>query len=455
MSINKLFKNRYFLPVIQFFTSVVFILLIYGAIGVTTQDPDFAMILRNTNLSNLIVWSYWWPLIIATAILFGRFWCSICPMELVTSFFGKIGLRKKPNKLLKSGWIITLFYAVILIIGIHTFAIHRIPQYMAIYMLILFAIAIVSGLIWEKRTFCTCICPVGHLLGLYSLLSFKKLRVLDTNVCKSCKTKDCISKTNHYKFTGRSCTSELYPEKITDNRTCILCGQCHKSCTKDNIAIQKRKFAADLFTDIKLTWAETAFFIVISGFVVYEIFVERKVSKEFLMIIPDSINQSLNIAGSLSGTIKAIVLFVILPVIFYMILAILKKVIAKETWKKSFTQLVTVILPITASMHLLKTLFKTTSRIPYWDFVFSDPKGVKTAQLLSDNPELLNKGFLSVISPYTGIIAVLLSVAGLVLSLLIIRKQQYKNKTSRVISIFAVLVYSSIFVITLIVWRIF
>ena len=164
--INKLFNNRYFLAGYQLFTLAVFVLLIYGSIGIWTNDPDFAKILRNTNLSNLIVWSYWWPLIIVTAILFGRYWCSICPMELITSFFGKYGLRRKPGAVLKSGWVITLFYALILVLGIHTLAIHRIPRYMAIYMLILFATAVITGLIWEKRTFCTYVCPIGHLLGL-------------------------------------------------------------------------------------------------------------------------------------------------------------------------------------------------------------------------------------------------------------------------------------------------
>ena len=453
--INNIFKNKYFLLLSQALSLIAFVLIIYGGIGITTSDKDFAMILRNTNLSNLIVWSYWWPIIIVTAILFGRYWCSICPMELVTSLFGKIGLKMKPGKVLRSGWIITLFYAIILVLGIHTFAIHRIPQYMAIYMLLLFAVAIIAGLIWEKRTFCTYICPVGHLLGLYSLLSFSKLRVKDPAVCENCKTKDCISRSNHYKLTGRSCTSELYPAKIKDNRSCILCGQCHKSCTKDNIAIQKRRFASDLFTDIKLSRAEIAFFIVVSGFVVYEIFVEWKVSKKIIMAIPDWANHSLSISGNLAGTIKAIILFVLLPAIFYMIFATLKKALAKESWIRSFTQLVIIILPVTASMHLLKALFKTTSRIPYWDFAFSDPKGVKTAQLLTDDPGLLNKDILSVISPYISIAAILLSVGGVVLSLLIIRKQQHKNRTSGIISIFAVLVYASIFFVTLVAWRMF
>ena len=460
MRLNKLFKNKYFLPATQFFTLIVFVLLIYGAIGITTHDPEFSKILRNTNLSNLIVWSYWWPLIIVTAILFGRFWCSICPMELITSFFGKIGYRKKPNNLLKSGWVITLFFAVILIIGIHTFSIHRIPQHMAIYMLILLAVALIGGLIWEKRTFCTYICPIGHLLGLYSLLSFRKLRVTSTDVCENCKTKDCISKSNYYKFIGRSCTSELYPAKIKDNRSCILCGQCHKSCTKDNIAIQKQRFASDLFTGIKLSWAEIAFFIIVSGFVVYEIFVEWKVSKKIIMAIPDWANHALNFSGNLTGTVKAIILFVLFPFVFYVIFAIIKKAIAKESWRNSLTQLVIAILPVTASMHLLKAVFKTTSRIPYWDYAIPDPKGVLSAQLLTDNPDLLNKHIILTMSPYISMIALLLSIGGLLLSLLVIRKQKdnsskYRNKISKFITIIAVLIYAGIFLVTLSAWRMF
>ncbi len=453
--IQNLFKNKYFLLGFQFFTLIIFIALIYGGIGITTNDADFAKILRNTNLPNLIVWSYWWPLIIVSSILFGRYWCSICPMELVTSFFGKIGLKNKPGNILKSQWVSTLFYAIILIIGIHTLAIHRIPQYMAIYMLTLFSVAVVVGLIWEKRTFCTYVCPVGHLLGLYSMLSFSKLRVKDIDVCKSCKTKDCISSKNHYNFNARSCTSELYPAKLSDNKDCILCGQCFKSCTKDNIQIQKRSFAEDLFTTTNLKWAEIAFFIIISGFVVYEILSEWKVSKEIVMAVPHWVNDGLGIMGKFTGTVKAIVLFFVLPSVFYLTLALAKKMLTGENWKRSFTQLVMIILPVTASMHLLKALLKTTSRIPYWKFIASDPVGVDTATEIMQKPELLHSALLTnVISPIVSIFAILLPIMGLLLSFYVIKKQAHTNATSRLISLFAVIVYAGIFIVSMLGWRV-
>jgi len=453
--INKLFKKRFFLIGIQFFTLFVFVLIIYGAIGITTDDKSFAKILRNTNLSNLLIWSYWWPMIIVTAILFGRFWCTICPMELVTSFFSMFGFKRKPGLILKSGWIISLFYAMILILGIHTLAIHRIPQYMAIYMLILFSIAVISGVIWEKRTFCTYVCPVGHLLGLYSMLSTKQLRVKNTEVCKTCKTKDCISKTNHYNVTARSCTSNLYPAELTDNRSCIVCGQCHKSCTKDNISIQKRKIALDLFTDIKLSWAEISFFMMLSSFVIYEILSEWTFTKNILMIVPKWTNGILGLQGNFSGTIKAVILFVIFPFIFYTFFAVLKKIFAGEKLKSAFTQLVIVILPITASMHLLKALLKTTSRIPYWEHVWSDVKGVETARRIMEDSSYLNKDVLLQIAPIISVLSILLPVGALFLSIMIIRKQKNISNLSKGFSFVATFIYFSLFLIALLAWRYF
>ncbi len=447
--LNKIFKNKYILLFLQVINLIVFIAIIYASIGITTNDADFAKILRNTNFANLIVWSYWWPLIILTAILFGRFWCSICPMELLTSLFGMIGLKKKPGKILKSAWIITIFYAVILILGIHSLAIHRIPQYMAIYMLSLLFISVIVGLIWEKRTFCTYICPIGHLLGLYSLLSFFKLRVKDKTICDNCMTKDCISKKNHCKIVARSCTSELYPAKIKDNRSCILCGQCFSSCQKDNIAIQKQKINTNKLLNIRLSWAEIVFFMMISAFVVYEILSESHISKQILMIVPSWTNKFLNIPASLHGTVKALILFVLFPAVFYFFMAFVKRLFVKEKLKTSFMQFVIALLPITASMHLLKALLKTFSRLPYWKFVFNDYKGIDTAEMIMKNESCIKSEFLTTISPIFSIFSVVLIIGGLALSIFINRK--LKPIGSKYFAFVVALIYFAIFFVAFIV----
>ena len=131
-----------------------FVILIAGGLAANTNDMAFAKVLRNTNLANLIVWSYWWPLIILSAVFFGRVWCMVCPMELLTSLAAKVGLRRKPPDFFRSGWIITGFYILILFIGIHTLAIHRVPFRMAIYMILLLSSAVVAGLLFSRNTFC-------------------------------------------------------------------------------------------------------------------------------------------------------------------------------------------------------------------------------------------------------------------------------------------------------------
>ena len=283
---------------LQVITLVVFVLLIVDGFAADTNDMAFAKILRNTNLANLIVWSYWWPVIIISAIFFGRIWCMVCPMELLTSLAARVGLKCKPNSFVRSGWIITLFYIVILFIGIHTLSIHRVPFRMSIYLLALLTSTVIVGLIFRRNTFCAYICPVGHLLGLYARLAPFGWSTRDMSICRNCKDHSCTTSANAYVFQGRSCGVDLNPAHIEDNTNCLLCGQCIKSCDHNNPGIEGRPnpgwFVRPWFKDIfalkPMTAAQTAFCLVVSGFVVYELFTEWNVTKGLLLWLPDNIN---------------------------------------------------------------------------------------------------------------------------------------------------------------------
>jgi ferredoxin len=457
--IGGLFKAWWFPVLPQLIMLTVFLLLVVGAIGVTTDDPDFTNWLRNTNLSNLIVWSYWWPVIIITAIFLGRLWCTVCPMELITYWAAKIGLRLKVPHFLKNGWVVTIFYTLIWIVGVHTLAINRIPRQMALYLLMLIILAIDISLIFRKRAFCSYVCPVGHLLGLYALISPFQWRVDEPSICNSCKTKDCVVKKNHYRLVSRSCTSNLYPATIKDNRNCLLCTQCLKSCPYDNIRFSTRRPFADFFTTVNLRPAQVGFILLLSAFVVYEILSEWSVSLAILTWLPDRCTNAFGITGSMTNLVSATIMFVVFPALVLLIVTALAKLVSGRKLAplgatvRSFALL---LLPTVAGAHIIKSVIKMSSRIPYWRHAISDPKGIQTAQNIAAAKLVLDKSITDAMDPVISFIAVAVLLIALAATVLIFRRSAVMDKHTlgvKVVLLLSVLTYWAVFGLTISEWR--
>jgi polyferredoxin len=457
--IGELFKARWFPIVPQLFMLTVFVLLIVGGLGVTTDDPDFVYFLRNTNLSNLIVWSYWWPVIIIAAIFFGRLWCMVCPVELITYWAGRIGLRQQVPGILKSGWVVTIFYTLIWIVGVHTLAVNRIPRQMALYMLMLIILAVDISLIFRKRAFCSYVCPVGHLLGLYALISPFEWRADDLSICKSCKTKDCVVKKNHYRLTRRSCTSNLYPATIRDNRDCLLCTQCLKTCPYENIRFSLRRPFADFFAAVNLRPAEVGFILLVSAFVIYEILSEWSVSLAILTWLPYRCTTVLGITGAMANFVSAVIMFVLLPALVLLVVAALarlasgRKAAPLGATVKTFALL---LLPTIAGAHIIKSILKMSSRIPYWRGALSDPKGIDTAQRIVAGKLVLDKSVTNALDPAVSFAAAAVLLVALAATVHIFRRSAVVQKHSpgvKVVLLLCVLAYWGIFGLTIFRWR--
>ncbi|MDO9510583.1 MAG: 4Fe-4S binding protein [Bacteroidales bacterium] len=463
--INKLLQKKSLPIVLKLVMLPVFIGLM--VIGFMAHSTDAAILkeLRNTNLANLLVWSYWWPLIILSAIVFGRIWCMVCPAELITSFFSKNGLRLRRPQWLLSGWAISIFYLIILIIGLNIFAIHRNPAYMAAYLSAIMLSAIIIGFLFEKNTFCAYVCPVGYLLGVYARIAPWGWRVKNASVCESCIDKSCISKDYHYAMNVKSCGVDLYPPKISDNSECILCAGCLKSCKehqsethaeRPNPGFVKVGFADGLYKGQILHMAEWFFLFIVSGFVIYEILSEFKAAKALLLFIPDFVSNSLGIKSAImSSIIQSLYLFFFLPAIFwffpYLILRMGKTRISLNHYLRYFGL---AFIPLVAAAHVCKSILKAVSRIPYFEHLSVDYTGKVTTQLLLQKDIVL-----SPLPAWTdlliSIVLTMVLMAGFLLSLKVIKRvmKRLSPQATGNAWLWISLPYFLVFFICIILWR--
>ena len=463
---NPLFRLTWFPLAFQLLTLGALVLLIVGGLTADTSDMALAGVLRNTNAANLIVWSYWWPIIILSAIFLGRVWCTVCPIELVTSLASKVGLKRKPPAFLRSGWVITGFYILILFVGIHTLAIHRVPFRMALYMMGLFGASVAVGLLFARNTFCAHVCPIGHLLGLYARLAPMGWGVRDKSLCSHCVDRSCTSDKTAYKFQGRSCGVFLRPADIEDNTECLVCGQCLKACDRNNPGIDARpnpgwfprRWFRDLLDLKPMTAAQAAFCLVVSGFVVYEVFTEWSVTKELLLWTPTKLEQALGARGAWSrGIVRSMTLFAALPAIFWLLpFGAFRLAGGRLPLGDYLLRFGIAFIPIMAAAHAVKALLKTTSRIPYWEYAAADPVGEKTAHGILDATLPLAE-LPAWRGPAITILAPALMGVAVALSLLVVRKliaAHARESGWRAAPLYLIpVLYGGAFAIMIIAWR--
>ena len=392
----------------QIFTLICFGLLIAGGLAAPHVPASLTGTMRNTNLAALVAWSLWWPLVIIAAVLAGRVWCQVCPMELVNSLSSRIGLKRKVPRFIASGWGSGLFYALVLLGFIRTFQAHRYPERMAIFFIFLLGSAVVAGLVFEKRAFCNHLCPVGRLLGLYACSAPLEWRVRDEKTCRDCRTKDCIDPGKVYRLTGRSCSSGLYPATLKDNRDCLVCTQCRKVCPSDNLRWSLRRPMSDLFAGFRLRSVELFLLVLVSGLVVWELGEEWKPVEKALGSVPAALNSRLGFSGEAANLVQALCLFVVLPAGLYLIPGLMGKWLNRTSLLDSAKAFGAVFLPVVAVGHLVKAVIRITSRLPYYPLAFNDPVGYATANQILAGDVTVDMGMAKAVFPWVSWAALIL-----------------------------------------------
>ncbi|MDR4508380.1 MAG: 4Fe-4S binding protein [Candidatus Brocadiaceae bacterium] len=369
--------------IIQIVMLLVFTALAVNGWGRLAPEGVNDKLYAKTNGTNLLIWGLWWPAMVWIAVLFGRAWCMICPLELIANGTERLGRRLRIrqfilNKWLRSGWLILVIYAMIqlFVAGAH---LHRIPSYTSIFLWSLLGMAGLVGFFFKDRAFCRGFCPVGLLLSTYGRGGMLAVRAGSEQVCSDCTGKDCIMACNRTKLYGRSCPSLLNPPKLNSNRDCLVCGQCIKSCKSDNMQLVLRcPFHPSDMPEAFASWPVTFFILMVSGFVTGELCSEWKAAQQIFLWLPEHFAASARLS-SIGGWIEGVWMICIYPALLWLLLDIIFSHKSRDTsvignWRFLALPLVVIV----SAGHMAKGLAKFVSWAGFLPGAIKDPSGVNT-----------------------------------------------------------------------------
>ncbi len=375
--------------------------------GVKAPDP-----LMYTNLANYGLWVLWLMGVVLVALLFGRLWCSFCPIGWLNGIVAKIGLKRVLPDWLNNQFPVTIVL-IALQLAVYLLAIHRFPDYTAILLSITLGLTILCGLLFRQRAFCQLFCPAGAVFALYGRVAPFQLRVRQQSQCDSCDSQRCVSGEHYWQRFGlgrgvfywhsqrNECPVALLPEQIDDAAGCTLCLHCLHNCEHDNLQLGFRPWLAELGRR-GLNYGETLFFVVLLGMVTANFSKVNIPLRETLFWLPQQAAVLLGWQSPGYSLLAAIWVCLLLPLLLLLpglfifglrklnrsvqpaaaagedFVAELPQAVERDSVWASLGQLLLPFVPLILTAHLILALVKLNAKGGYLPLVLQDPSGVQS-----------------------------------------------------------------------------
>lgn len=371
--------------------------------GVPVRDP-----LMYTNLATYLFWVLWMMGVVFVAALFGRGWCTVCPLGWLNGQVSRFGLRYELPGWLR-GFVPVTVVLVILQLAVYLLALHRFPDYTAILLAWMVILAVLLGLVFQRRSFCLLLCPAGTVFGLYARLAPLELRVKDPDVCAGCAGKPCVatapvakratlgSQSVQWRSRPEGCPVELVPAEIGDSSACTLCLNCVRTCCNDNIRIGVRRFGADLSPQ-GLGSGESLFFLVLLGLLTANFAKVHVALREMIFWLPERAAALLGWGEggfyplAVAWVALLFPLLLLLPgMLVWLVAQVRVAAVAEDQAAPGLPlrlwpvlgRLALALLPLIMTAHVVLALVKFNTKLGYLPLVLHDPSGVKSYLALS------------------------------------------------------------------------
>jgi len=251
--LRKLLTSPAFQPALQ--VPLLFLMVIVVLLGFfDIQDGA-------VNLATKLTWTIWWAGIIFTFFLAGRVWCLACPFGALNEWTSRVAapVRRLPRPFRKIWWATGMF--VLLTWADEQLGVVRSPRVTAWIVLFFAALAMLVGLLYERRSFCRYLCPIGGLIGIYAMTAPLELRVKERGLCAADKDKPCYRGST----AARGCPMFEFPMSMDRNNYCNLCAECVKGCGRDNLVLRLRAFGKDVWASGRRLLDESYLAVVLVG----------------------------------------------------------------------------------------------------------------------------------------------------------------------------------------------
>lgn len=230
-------RSRWYPGVLKVPVAAVFGLVAYQLL----VGPEEA----HENAGTALMWVLWWPVLPVVFVLLGRFWCAVCPFGWLSDQVQRlVGANQPvPAFLKKYGiWVIDASFIAITWAD-HVWGIVESPWGSGVLLLILTTAVIISGALFQRRTFCRYVCFLGGLSGNYARTGMVELRA-DSEICATCTSRAaCYNGTDQV----AGCPMFTFPRTMDTNANCNLCANCIKACPNDAIQVRLRKPTSELW----------------------------------------------------------------------------------------------------------------------------------------------------------------------------------------------------------------
>jgi polyferredoxin len=453
--------------------------------GVAVRDP-----LMYTSFTTATLWVVWMMGMVPVAMLFGRSWCTVCPVGWLNGVASRLGLRRELPVWLNTFIPVTLVLLLLQLL-VYFFAIHRFPDYSAVLLTWMVVLALLIGLIFRRRAFCLLLCPAGALFNLYARIAPWQLRVRSTETCAGCAAKPCISTRpswreavlGNLKLTWRSrpegCPVDLVPAELSDSADCTLCMNCVQTCCNDNLKLGFRAWPGDL-RSAGLPPSVTAFFIVLLGLLTANFTKVNVDLREAIFWLPQQL--ALTLGWAETGFYPLAVawvgfllpLLLLLPGLIVYFVGQIRVATVDAPQPAAATaaadgsiigaalatagRLALAVLPLVLSAHLVLALVKLNAKLGYLTLALQDTSGIKSYLSINVMRTIAPPGVIIPLDLLKWLIVVVLAI-GMIVSLLaakiVATPPEGGGRTQRsfvAAAVVTLLVLSSFYGSTVLVW---